>query len=246
MATTPLVLLHPYPLDAAFWDPVRERLRPGRAVLAPDAPGFGTAPAEPDWTIAGYADAVAERIAAWAPGGRAAVCGLSMGGYTALALAARHPGVLAGVALADTRAEPDDDAALEARADGIARIEAEGTAGYLTGFLPRTVAPEAESHVREVLAAIAGRQPPHALTAALRALAGRVDRRPDLGAVTCPALVVVGEHDALTPPAAARVLADGIAGATLEVVGGAGHMAALERPDVFADLLEGWLATVDR
>ncbi len=246
MATTPLVLLHPYPLDASFWDRLRERLSPGRPVLALDAPGFGAAAPEAEWTISGYADAVAARIAAWAPGGRAAVCGLSMGGYTALALAARHPGALAGLALADTRAEPDDDAALEARADGIARIEAEGTGAYLAAFLPRVVAPQAADEVRDALAGIAARQPASALTAALRALAGRVDRRPDLGAVTCPALVVVGEHDVLTPPSAARVLAEGIPGATLAILPGAGHMSALERPDAFAALLEGWLTAVDR
>lgn len=245
MATAPLVLLHPYPVDAGFWDPVRALLAPGRPVLAPEAPGFGSATPEAGWTVTGYADAVAARIADWAPGGRAAVCGLSLGGYVALAIAARHPERLSALVLADTRAEPDDDAALAARADGIARIEAEGAEGYLRDFLPRVVSPRAAPEVREALARLAGRQPAAALCDALRALAGRVDRRPDLGAVSCPALVVVGEDDAATPPAVARVMADGIPGARMEVVPGAGHMTALERPAAFAALLEGHLAGVD-
>lgn len=245
MAVTPLVLLHPYPVDAGFWDPVRALLHPGRPVLAPEAPGFGAAPAEPGWTVSGYADGVAARIAEWAPGGRAAVCGLSLGGYVALAIAARNPGRLAALVLADTRAEPDDDTALAGRADGIARLEAEGSAGYLADFLPRVVSPAASREARDALALIAGRQPATALCDALRALAGRVDRRPDLPAVTCPALVIVGEDDAATPPAVARVMADGIPGARLEIIDGAGHMTALERPDRFAALLERHLAAVD-
>ncbi|MCC6832006.1 MAG: alpha/beta fold hydrolase [Thermoleophilia bacterium] len=246
MAATPLVLLHPYPVDAGFWDPVRALLRPGRPVLAPEAPGFGAAPAEPGWTVTGYADAVAARIADWAPGGRAAVCGLSLGGYVALAIAARHPERLSALVLADTRAEPDDDAALAARADGIARIEMEGTVGYLRDFLPRAVSPAAAPEARAALAALAGRQPAGALCDALRALAGRVDRRPDLPAVACPALVIVGEDDAATPPAAARVIADGIPDARLEIIPAAGHMTALERPERFAALLEEHLAPTGR
>ena len=245
MPTTPLVLLHPYPVDAGFWDPVRAQLHPGRAVLAPDAPGFGAAAPEAGWTVAGYADAVAERIGAWAPGGRAAVCGLSLGGYVALAIAARHPERLAALVLADTRAEPDDDAALAARADGIARIEAEGPEGYLRDFLPRVVSPVADAATREALADLAGRQTGAALCDALRALAGRVDRRPDLPSVACPALVIVGADDAATPPAVARVMADGIPGARMEVVPEAGHMTALERPEVFAALVEGHLAHLE-
>ena len=58
----------------------------------------------------GFADAVAERIAAL-PGGRAAVGGLSLGGYVALALAARHPERVAALVLANTRAEPDTEEA---------------------------------------------------------------------------------------------------------------------------------------
>lgn len=242
--STPLVLLHPFPADATFWDPLLTHMQGGRPVLRPEAPGFGDAPRRDGWSIADTADDVARHLAAWAPGGRAVVMGLSMGGYIALALVSRHPETVAGLVLADTRAEPDDDAALATRADAIARIEAEGTAQYLAAFLPRLLAPDADHHTRDALAAIAARQAPHALTGALRALAGRVDRRPDLPAVACPTLVMVGEHDAVTPHAAARVMADGIPGARLEVVAEAGHMTALERPEAVALLVERHLAGI--
>ena len=51
------------------------------------------------------------------------------------------------------------------------------------------------------------------------------------GRVSCPALIVVGEFDPGFPPAAARVLRDGIPGARMHVVPGASHVAPLEKPD---------------
>jgi pimeloyl-ACP methyl ester carboxylesterase len=241
-ARPPLVLLHPYPVDASFWDPLRDRLRTGAEVLVHEAPGFGSAPRRPGWSIADLADEVAARIGAEAPGGRAVVCGLSMGGYAALALAARAPERLAGLVLCDTRAEADDAATRAAREDAAASIRAEGTAAYLAGALPRLLSPAAGAAVRGRLAEIAGRQSPGALVDALAALAGRPDRRGDLPGVGCPALVIVGEDDAPTPPAAARVIAAGIPGARLEVLPDAGHMTALERPAETAALIDDFMA----
>lgn len=236
MEYPPLVLLHPFPCDSAFWGPLREALDPGVRVFCPEAPGFGAAPMRDGWTIAGWADQVADAIAAGP--GAAVVCGLSMGGYAALALAARRPEVLRGLVLADTRAEADSDEARAGREAGIARIAADGdTAGFLAGLLPRLVAPAARPESRDLLAAVAARQPPAAVAGALRALAGRPDRTPDLAAVRVPTVVIVGDEDAVTPPAAARVIAGGIPGASLVTIPGAGHMSALEAPGAFAAAL---------
>jgi pimeloyl-ACP methyl ester carboxylesterase len=57
-----------------------------------------------------------------------------------------------------------------------------------------------------------------------------VDQREAVPRVTVPALVVVGEHDRITPPAAAVELAGALPQGRLVVVEGAGHMAMLERP----------------
>ena len=49
--------------------------------------------------------------------------------------------------------------------------------------------------------------------------------------VTVPALVVVGEHDRVTPPGSAVGLAGALPDGRLVVLEGAGHMAMLERPE---------------
>ncbi len=66
--------------------------------------------------------------------------------------------------------------------------------------------------------------------------------RSRLRRVTAPTLVVAGEQDGLLPRAHPQAYADGIAGARLEVLAGAGHMAPLERPEEFAALVRVFLA----
>jgi pimeloyl-ACP methyl ester carboxylesterase len=58
----------------------------------------------------------------------------------------------------------------------------------------------------------------------------RPDNRPLLGQIRCPALVLVGREDVLTPPALAQEIAAGIAGAKLEIIADCGHLCTLERP----------------
>ena len=226
----PLVLLHPYPADGTFWDRLRRELAGDGPIWTPEAPGFGSAAPRAGWTIADAADDIAELIAEGAPGGRADVMGLSMGGYTALALAVRHPERCRTLILADTRGDADDATARRGRADGIAAIRDGRTEAYLDGLLPRLVAADADDDVRGELSRCARSQSAQALIGALGALAGRPDRRADLAGLDLPTLVIVGSDDAVTPPPLARELADAIPGARLAEIPGAGHLSALERP----------------
>ena len=240
---TPLVLLHPFPVDGSFWEPMRGHLTHD-AVDRVDAPGFGQAPPEDDWSIAGFADRVAERVRGTSPSGRAVVMGLSMGGYVALELALRHPDVLSGLVLADTRAAADDTLAQDGRDAAIRAIREDGLDRYLDGFLPRTLAAAAPAEVRRALDGMARRQAPAAVIAALRALRARRDVTGLLAEIVCPTLVIVGDQDALTPPDMAQVLADGIPAASLTVIGGVGHMSALEAPRTVAGHVDALCETI--
>ena len=237
---TPLVLLHPFPLDASFWAPVAPLLAADREVVTPEFPGLGAAPAVEAPSVDGFADLVADRIAGMR-GGRAAVCGLSLGGYAALSLAARHPARVAALVLADTRAEADTPEAAEGRHRSAAMVRAGGTGAFLDDFTPRLVAP-GDDAARDAARAIADRQDPEAVARALEALAGRADRRGDLAGISAPALVIVGSEDALTPPPFAETLAAGLPDAELVVIPGAGHLTALERPAEFAAAVRAFLS----
>jgi 3-oxoadipate enol-lactonase len=66
---------------------------------------------------------------------------------------------------------------------------------------------------------------------------GALDLRPRLGAITAPTLVVTGEDDPVAPPDSGEQLAAAIPGARHEVVAGAAHIANVEQPAVFTELL---------
>ena len=70
---------------------------------------------------------------------------------------------------------------------------------------------------------------------------GDFDYEPDLGRVTKPTLVLVGEHDRVTTPRAARVLHAGIPGSELAVLDGAGHMSMIEAQLPYIAVVERFL-----
>lgn len=237
-AAPPLVLLHPFPLDSRFWEPLRRLLPVRTAVLAPEFPGMGGAAAGSEApTIDGAADGVAAAIRTMS-GGRAVVCGLSMGGYVALSLAARHHDTVAALVLAGTRAEADDDGARRARDTAIGRIRAGELTAYLDELLPRLVAANATSDLHRRVREIADRQTADGIVGALAALRDRADRSADLARIEVPALVLWGEADRVTPEGAARGLAGGLPHGRFQCIAKAGHLSALERPEAFATALK--------
>lgn len=240
----PIILLHPFPLDATFWNPVAARLAADRAVHSPEFPGFGGAPAQADASIAKVADAVGARIARLTTTGRAIVCGVSMGGYVALALAARHPARVAGLALVGTRPDRDSDEVRRGRAEAATAIEMGMVDTFLDEFIPR-MAPASATETLATARAIARRQDPTAIATALQALASRDDRRGQLTAMDMPALVVHGEDDAAIPVAAAEEMAGRLPDAKLVVMRRTGHLPPLQAPDEFLQHLGPLLARVD-
>jgi len=60
--------------------------------------------------------------------------------------------------------------------------------------------------------------------------------------VQCPALLITGAIDIMTPPAAAQPLREGIADVKEVVVDRAGHIMLIERPDAVINAIAGFLA----
>lgn len=223
-----LLFVHGYPLDHRLWE--------GQEARVFDLPGFGgrapfEMPAE-EVTVEHYAEAVRAEITARGDGPVVLVA-LSMGGYVAFECWRRFPEKIAGFILCDTRAEADASEARAGRLAGIARARSGDLGPMFTQMAAALVAPARRDDVAfqgRVLAMMHAAHP-RGVEQALHAMLSRPDSRPDLPGITVPTLVLVGEDDALTPPAAARVMADGIPGARLTVIPDAGHLAPMERPD---------------
>lgn len=257
-----LVLLHGFPLDHRMWDGQRALVGPGGALagrvrlLVPDLPGFGASPAPAATSIAAMADDVAALVTAAATG-PAVVCGLSMGGYVAQHLAARHRALVRGLVLVDTRLEADAPEARAARADLAARVERLGAGIAAEAMLPRLVSrepgaaldasaaprrPGVEAALRAAIASTS----PDTIRRALLALAERPDMTATAAAFDLPTLLVVGADDAITPPECLERAATIIPGARLVVVPGCGHLTPLEDPPAFNAALAAFLGALPR
>ncbi|PZS28955.1 MAG: alpha/beta hydrolase, partial [Pseudonocardiales bacterium] len=90
-AGPPLALLHPLGADRRVWDPIVERLRDRRELIAIDLPGFGESPPLAQTpNPKALAGAVAELLRSLGIE-RAHVAGNSLGGWTALELGLSGP-----------------------------------------------------------------------------------------------------------------------------------------------------------
>jgi len=164
----------------------------------------------------------------------AILCGLSMGGYVIFEFLRRWPGRVRGIALVDTRAEADTVDGRRARDAAAALARENGASAVADAMLPKifspgtlTGAPETVERVRTLMAAT----PVSGIIGALAAMRDRPDSTSLLPTLSrLPALVVVGEDDQLTPPDAARRMAEAVRGARLVVVPRAGHLAPVESP----------------
>jgi pimeloyl-ACP methyl ester carboxylesterase len=75
-------------------------------------------------------------------------------------------------------------------------------------------------------------------------MATRKDFTNDLPQFEIPTLVIVGEHDAISPAAEMTSIANRIPNAELQVIPGAGHMAPLETPAAVNTAIEAFLNRV--
>ncbi len=167
---------------------------------------------------------------------RAHLVGLSMGGVIALDFAAKFPARVATLTLCDTM--PGFGHLTDAQRRDFIRLRQEP---LLAGKEPRDIAPV-------VARTLLSKSPPPGcfdrLVASMTALhkdsyiktiTGSVNYAGPLRLeeITAPTLVVVGDEDALTPPATSRDLLSRIPGATMAVIDRAGHLSNIEQPEAF-------------
>lgn len=228
-----VVLVHGFPLDGRMWRGQVDALAESCRVIVPDLRGFGQSTSTKAFTIESLAEDVHALIESL-HAGPAVLGGLSMGGYVSLAFARKYPSTLRGLMLVDTRAEADTPEGREGRGKMIELARAEGSAGVGRKMLEKLVTPDTLEHrpqvVRE-LRAMMEACPALTIEHALEAMRDRPDQTASLPSIGVPTLIIVGDSDALTPPAAARTMHDAITGSAFAEIRGAGHMSPMEQPE---------------
>lgn len=243
---TPILFVHGWPHDRRLWAGQTSGLVTQARVIAPDLRGFGESSVAGPLTIDRHADDLAALLAA-AGVSRAVVCGLSMGGYVALALLRRHRALVRGLILTSTRATADSPEAREKRERLIAFVRERGVAQLagrqLRAMIGRTTF-DSRPDVRESLRDLMAAAPMEGVIGGLRAMAARADSTDLLPSIDVPTLVVGGAEDTFTPPDELRALADGIPGARLELIDGCGHACAYERPAAFNHVVSEFIGAL--
>lgn len=242
----PVVLLHAFPLNRSMWEPQIAALFGECRCIAPDFRGFGDSIPGGPYTMKQFADDVANLLDVLQID-RAVICGLSMGGYVALALLRHHRDRLRGLVLADTRAVGDDDERRRGRVELIETARTVGISGVAEKQLPgligkstREKQPELVQRVRDIILTT----PIEGVIGAAEAMRDRPDSTELLETIDVPTLVVVGDEDAITPPKESRAMAERIPGARLEIIPGAGHLSNLERPAAFNTALSDFIGSL--
>ena len=234
-AGRPVLLVHGAGGSGELWGPQLASLGDVARLLAVDLPGHGgTAgpgllgvPAYADWLLAFLDTAGIERTV---------VVGHSMGGAIAQTLVLERPDRVEGMVLVATGARLRVARRL---LDAFREVPVQGQS-LLEGLSYASTTPHERVRVAERVLA----ETPPLVTLGDFLACDRFDVADRLPRIAVPTLILAGAEDRLTPPRLGRALADGIPGARLVEIPGAGHFPQLETPEAVNGALRTFLASL--
>lgn len=242
----PILLIHAYPLRRELYRDVVQPFTEHGTVIAADNRGFGQSSVTAGCVaIEKYADDLANVLEQVTSDQPAVVAGVSMGGYIAMRLLARHPHRVRGLLLCNTRLAPDTPDAAAKRESLAQKIEADGT-GVIRGVPEKLLGETSQSKRSELVEEI--RQwvlatDPNGIAAALRGMAARPDSTELIREASVPVQFIGGSEDPFTPADEMRETAQAT-GRPITVIDGAGHLSPIEQPTAFADAAAAFIRSL--
>ncbi len=228
-----LLFINSLGTDLGMWAPQARMLAERVRIIRYDTRGHGLSDAPPGpYTVEQLGlDALALLDALGVE--RVNLCGLSLGGLTALWLAIHHPARVGRAVFANTAARIGSVETWSAR---IAAVEAGGMAAIRDAVLARFLSAgfrERDPEMTDTVGAMLLTTPPHGYIGCCAALRD-ADLRNLVSTIEARSLVIGGELDEATPPAQAEDLHAGIVPSELMVIPGVAHLSNLEAPDLFS------------
>ncbi len=240
----PLVLIHGFPFSLEMWEPQIQIFSEKYHTVAYDIRGHGSSGVgDGQYTIDFFVDdllALLDHLGIE----KAVLCGLSMGGYIALRTVERSPERVRGIILSNTRSESDSNEAKIRRSNAVRMIKLRGVREFAEDFVKSVFSKEtlqSRPEIVEMIKRIILKTSPLGICGTQLAIASRTDSTPMLPVLKIPSLILVGEHDILTPPSAAQAMHEKIAGSELHIIPGAAHMSNLENTERFNMLVDEFL-----
>lgn len=220
----------------AMWDPQVEALASRFRVVRYDHRGHGRSPVPPGSYEIADLGADLLRLLDRLDVERAHLAGLSLGGMTAMWVAAHAAPRVARLALLCTSPLLGPPAMWADRADTVRR---DGMAAIADAVVSRWFTPDwAVEHRKEVEAMrqMVADTPADGYAACCGAIE-RMDLTPDLSSITAPTIVIAGADDEAAPLPNAEAIVEGIPDARLEVLSPAAHLASFEQSAATTSLL---------
>ncbi len=246
--THTIVLLHAFPLSAEMWKPQLYALgRAGFRVVAPNVFGVEGSEEKTGWNFTEYAHELATLMDSLGIE-KATIAGLSMGGYQAFEFYRHYPEKTVSLVLCDTRAEADTPQAREQRIKFMESVEAYGAEEAIHRMVPNYFAAgtcDSRPELLEEASAIIRRQSSGVINAAMGAIMSRADSTAMLSSIQCPVLVLCGSEDRMTLPEVSQDISVHIHGSRLIMLGGAGHISNMEKPEAFNRAIIEFLQAVN-
>lgn len=228
-----IVFIHGFPYDHTMWKAQIDELSKNYFCVAYDIRGLGESPVgDGQYTMESFVDDL-ESIIDELGLNKPILCGLSMGGYISFRALERMEAKFSAVILCDTRSEADNNEGRLKRAAAIKRINTEGLAPFAKDFITNCYGDhykKIDKNDFENRIAKSSSFDPIGVKGSLLAMLGRNDTSEYLSKIKIPALVICGEHDALTPPPVMQSMAEKINGAEFVLIKNSGHMSPIENP----------------
>jgi len=241
-----ILFVHGFPLDKSMWLHQLHAFKSDFRVIAPDLRGHGeTTIGDQAFSISLFADDLIRLMDALELK-KVILCGLSMGGYTALNAVLRFPDRFSALILTDTSCKADTPEAREKRMQTIVDIEQSGLEKYAEESLKRLFAPESLVYKTDEAEAVRNmilNTTKNSLFSSLKALASREESCSKLSMINIPTLVITGQADIITPPEIAELMHQQIPHSRIHILEEAGHMSNMENPEGFNEQLRMFLST---
>lgn len=232
----PLVFVHGFPFSKEMWQPQIDALKNEYHVIAYDVRGHGaTDVGDGQYSVEYFVDDLIGLLDHMNLTSVVAA-GLSMGGYIVLRAVERHPERFRALVLCDTRSEADGNEGKIKRAQQAKVVKTDGAQKFAEGFIKAVFYEktfQTNPRAVETIRAIIERTSPLAIAGTLIALAGRTDTTSSLHNINVPTLIMVGQHDTLTPPSASQAMKENIPNAEMHVIPDAAHMSNMENATEF-------------
>lgn len=243
----PVVLLHPFPCDHEFWNPIAAALDSRYRLILPDLRGHGDSEiGEGPALMSKHASDIA-RVVDAADIGKAAFIGCSIGGYILFEFWRRFRTRVTSLVLCDTRPQADTPEARSNRLKTAATVLEQGTEPFLETMIPKLIGrttlstrPDLVDGARAMMRKMSAED----IHQVQQGMAARPDSIADLKTINVPTLVAIGEEDVLSTVADGDLMRHNIAGSQLKVIPKAGHFAPWEQPEAVGKILRQFLDAV--